>query len=114
MGITHPMKMTKQRNPDNAVLNRRWPWILTIGCLFFLVLMIFRPAKPGSDTEAVRYAKSAEAVGINRDVRSSRIQASSARAPRRLPEEVVSEKVQQFARNHEAIVAAIAKKLNVT
>jgi tetratricopeptide (TPR) repeat protein len=110
------MKSSKSRSSENVPSKPRLPWFLAIALLFFVILVVFRlrTRENASVLEVSTQAKSAATTDIDRGFRSTRTRSKSTPISRQPAEEVVAQKVQQFARNHEEIVAAIAKKLNVT
>ncbi|MFO1513083.1 MAG: tetratricopeptide repeat protein [Verrucomicrobiota bacterium] len=102
--------------PDSNRASLRLAGILLLGCALLALLIILRPrAKSPSETQpGARSATAPMTVthsGRGLDSRTAR--PDSAARPERSAEEIVAEKVGQFARQREELVAAMAKHFNV-
>src|SRR5262245_54775331 len=111
------MKSNSKQDPSQVRPSLRWAWIVIIGCLVALVLITLRPRphKDGS-TSAIANPETSVTQETRRVADRGPNHLSSKRtAPHpKAAEEIVSERVSQFARGHKEIAAAIAKKLKVT
>jgi len=95
-------------------------WLLAAGCLLLLVLGLFRQrpndtaAAPQVATSAVSPAASENSSNAARDRLFARLpHRRSSFEPAPTPEQVVSNKVSQFARSRRDIVEAMAKKFDL-
>ncbi len=89
----------------------RWPWVLGISCLLLIVvgLLLRRGGKTTSQTEsAARSTAAGDATGEGKSVRLPRARGSSVLTA----EEIVSNKVRQYARLRRDYVRAMARRAN--
>jgi len=110
------MKPNHPPPPDSIGSRIRLAGILLLGCALLAPLIVRRPrAKSPSATQPVLWSATAPMTvthsGRGLDSRTAR--PDSAAMPERPAEEIVAEKLGQFARQREELVAAMAKHFNV-
>jgi len=97
----------------------RLPWIMAIGCLLVVFILILRPrprepdAAPPAAAGSGNSDASMTATHSGRGLHPGRTRPESPPPPARPAEEIVAEKISQFARSREEIVTAMAKHFNV-
>jgi len=88
--------------------------IALVGSLLLLLVNFLRPPPPAPPDDPARSSTERIKVGhSNRSRNAQRTRSSIAAAPARPAEEIVAQKVSQFARNRKEIVAAMARQLNL-
>lgn len=98
---------TERRSP--------WPWVLTLGCLFVVVLVLLLPRQntlraPADAASAGKQGAASESGGRAGRVHSSHVSSGPALSA----EEIVAGKVTQFARDRLKIAQAMAKRFKVS
>jgi hypothetical protein len=108
------MKSNRPQTPEAPPSPRRLLWILALGCLLLATLFLLRP-HPRQDTNAAAAGNPTAPMTITHSGRGltfrSRLDSDS--TPVRPAEEIVAEKVSQFARGRQELVEAMAKQFNV-
>jgi len=111
--------MKSSGSQNVPVRGLRLPWLGLIalaGLILLLAIFVRLHRLDNSTTSTLPAAASAGSTpdgGTSRGYNSFWHRSSSAPVPTQPAEEIVAEKVLQFARGHEALVAAMAKHLNV-
>jgi hypothetical protein len=107
----------RNNEPDEAERERserrpRWPWFIAMGCLLVVLLAIVfprlapRPTDPALSTNPLSKASiSGDGTGFARSAKNPERKRSA--------EEVVADKVSQFARDRRRIAHAMAKRFKV-
>jgi len=111
------MKSNSGRQPEDRVHASRWLWILGTGGLLCLLLFVFRPRhqdRSGRVGTALSNSATVPAARGGPATSAGHVRAKSISTPGRPAEEIVSEKVSQFARKQQEIVADMAKKLKIS
>ena len=112
------MKTVTPQRPDLPGPGSPWAWLIPIAFLSVMLLAVFLPRTdkaPAAATPALtpNSASRPAATRPGREPYAGRPRPAAATSPARSAEEAVAEKLNRFARNHQAIVAAWAKHLNV-
>ena len=109
------MKSSGPQNVPASGLRSPWTWLMALGALILVLGILMRPRQREDSANSIANgsAAAAPAAGASRADRPFGHRSGAASAPTRPAEEIVAEKVVQFARGHEALVAAMAKHLNV-
>lgn len=110
------MKAINPPPPDSSRLGVRLVGIVLLGCLLLALIAILRPSPPPPATPQTNPDLTRTPMTVTHSGRGLGL--GTARpdfvaTPARLAEEVVVEKVTQFARNREELVAAMAKHFDV-
>src|SRR6266545_4232538 len=110
----------KASGPPDSTLGeesrRRWPWLLFGGCLLVILIALLLPRQHDNQGERVTFTNGpGEATAANSSAveRARRFARGSASAPAPTAGEIVTNKVNQFARNRREVVNAIARKFKV-
>lgn len=109
------MNSVKPTAPEAATSLKRLAWIVGIMAFLLAAIFVLRPGPRQKDVDAATVTNRFALPTIThfgRGLGASRLRPSHAE-PGRPPEEIVAEKLGQFARGHEQIVAAIAKRFDV-
>ena len=109
------MKSQNTKDADNNHSGSNWPWLIAFAGLLTLLFFIFRPQhqKPPSRPVVADTVSSVTATQPGGELRAGRSSFATVSIPARPAEEIVAEKVSQFARKHQQILAAWATNLNV-
>ena len=111
------MKSIHPQPPNGSSRGARLAVIVLLGCLFAVFIAILLPVQhPASAPPADSATPTSGQMTITHSGRGLNTRAwrtDSPSAPERPAEEIVAEKVSQFARQREELVAAMAKQFNV-
>ena len=112
------MKTVVPQKPGNPQPGSPWLWFIPLGFLCVMLLAVFLPRTgkhpPGAAPDrGLNGAAQPPASRPNRESGARRPRPAAAPVPARSAEQIVAEKLNRFARQHQEIVAAWAKHLNV-
>ena len=110
------MRSTSPPPPDSNLPVIRIASIALVGCMLLTVLVVVRSGKtspPAAQTATFSASSPMTVTHSGRGFERSGRRDESSPAPARPAEEVVAEKISQFARSHEDLVAAMAQHYHV-
>lgn len=111
------MKTKDPRNPGTSAYRAPWWWMIGFGWLLVLLLAVFLPKvkrdHPGSGLSHNRYDSASPAAQTGHSFNGLPHHREIGAAPRIPAEQIVAEKLSQFARNRREIVQAMARHFNV-
>lgn len=114
------MKPIKAPSGGNSPPASRLPWIITMGCVLVVLLICLRPRSHPNTAASTSAADSSHGstpmtvTHSGRGLNPARTRDESPPLLARPAEEIVAEKISQFASSREEIVAAMARHYNVT
>src|SRR5947209_6588491 len=113
------MKKSAQQDSPNDLASRNrpgWPWFLGIGCIAIFVIVLIARTKSFVSNAHTPGQVSANETRLSRSsgapIKTTRSRQSSLTEPRPA-EEIVAEKVRQFARSRLGLVQRMASEMQV-
>ncbi len=117
INIVNTMKPINPPTRARSLPGSRLAWIIPIGCLLVVLILVLRPPSRqnlAAPSDAMNSTAAPAATSSTRTARTTRPFREFTPPTDRPAEEIVAEKVSQFARSRQEMVAAMAKHYNVT